>query len=201
MIDERFAFVGALINLSGTMYYVVAVLRRRVRPNRMTWSLWALAPLITFAAQLSEGVGVASTLTLAVGVGPIFVILASFISRDAYWAMLPFDWACGSLSVSALVLWWFTGSGAVAVALSIVADAFAALPTLVKAWRRPETENTLAYVLGSVGAFTTLLSVDALTFESAAFALYVTITMGTIAFLASGWRRGGRARDAPAAAR
>jgi len=189
MIAEKFAIVGALVNFSGTMYYVVAVLRRRARPNRVTWSLWALAPLIAFAAQLSEGVGAPAALTLAVGLGPAFVVLASFITRDAYWAIFPLDWVCGAFSVCALALWWFTGVGAIAVALSIVADAFAALPTIMKAWRWPETENAFAYSLGSLGGLITVLSVETFAFETAGFALYITVTMGVIALLASGWLR------------
>jgi len=51
-----------------------------------------------------------------------------------------FDLICGILSLVGLVLWMITKVGNVAIFFSIVADGLAAVPTLVKAYKYPDTE-------------------------------------------------------------
>jgi hypothetical protein len=51
------------------------------------------------------------------------------------------DYVCGLFSVGAIILWALTKTPAIAIILSIIADALAAVPTLVKSWHHPETED------------------------------------------------------------
>ena len=48
--------LGTLISISFTATYLIASLRGRVKPNRITWLIWGIAPLISTAASLSTGV-------------------------------------------------------------------------------------------------------------------------------------------------
>ena len=57
MIDPRFAILGALIVLTGNAAYARDTVRGETQPNRVSWMLWALAPMIAFAAQVAQGVG------------------------------------------------------------------------------------------------------------------------------------------------
>lgn len=85
MLDERFVILGALLNLAGSAAYIISTIKGETRPNRMSWFLWALAPLIAFGAQLGEGVGLQSLMTFMVGFGPALVLIASFINKKSYW--------------------------------------------------------------------------------------------------------------------
>lgn len=55
MINENFIFVGAVLSLVGSLNYVINTLKGRTKPNRVTWFLWALAPLIAFSAEIQKG--------------------------------------------------------------------------------------------------------------------------------------------------
>ena len=79
--------------------------------------LWALAPMIAFAAEVAQGVGLNAVLTLAVGFGPLMVVVASFLDPKAYARVTPFDAGCGVLSLAALGAWAVTGRGNVAILL------------------------------------------------------------------------------------
>jgi len=57
MLDVKFVLVGALLNLSGSSKYVFETIKGRTKPNRISWLMWAIAPLIAFAAELNQGVG------------------------------------------------------------------------------------------------------------------------------------------------
>ena len=122
--------------------------RGNTQPNRVSWMLWTLAPMIAFAAEVTQSVGLQSLLTFAIGFGPLLVVCASFLDPKAYARVTPFDVLCGALSLIALVAWAVTGTGNVAIFLSILADFFGAVPTLRKSYRDPESEHAVAFLAG-----------------------------------------------------
>jgi hypothetical protein len=185
VIDPRFAILGALIVLTGNAAYARDTVRGETQPNRVSWMLWALAPMIAFAAEVAQGVGLDAVLTLAVGFGPLMVVAASFLDPKAYARVTAFDAGCGVLSVIALGAWAVTGRGNVAILLSVLADFLAAIPTIRKAYRYPHTEHAVAFLSGVAGAAITLLTIKAgdWGFASVAFPAYILLDSGLIAWL------------------
>jgi hypothetical protein len=173
MLNENFIFLGAAIGFAGAASYILDVLKGKAKPNRVTWFLWALAPLIAFAAQIQEGVGLQAIMTFTVGFNPLLILLASFISRKAEWKLTKFDVVCGLLSLAGLSLWYFTGSGNIAILFGILADGFAGLPTIVKSYNNPETENYWGYLTAAINAGITLLIIKIWDFAHAAFPIYI----------------------------
>ena len=104
MIDAHFAILAAVITVAGNAVYAVDTVRGNTQPNRVSWMLWTLAPLIAFAAEVSQGVGLQSLLTFAIGFGPLLVVCASFLDPKAYARVTLFDVLCGVLSLIALVV-------------------------------------------------------------------------------------------------
>jgi len=172
MIDERFVYLAFLFNLSGTASYLYAVIKGKARPHKVTWFLWALAPLIAFAAQLAQGVGISSLLTFSVGFGPLLIFTASFFSKKSDWKITKFDLFCGLVSVLALILWALTQDAFIALLLAIAADGVACLPTYIKAWHHPETEDYRAYLFAVIASLITLASLQTWTFVFYAFPLW-----------------------------
>ncbi len=184
MINENFVFLGALLNLTGSSSYTVDTFRGKTQPNRVTWFLWALAPLIAFSAQLSSGVSFKGALmTFMVGFGPLMVFIASFVDKKAFWKITKLDIACGVLSVLALILWYLTKTGDIAIVLSIAADLLAGVPTLIKAYKAPETESYNVFFFGAISAAITLLTVKTWTFTATAFPVYIFLICGVLFLL------------------
>ncbi len=175
MINEKFVLVGALLNITGSATYAWNTLKGKTKPNRVTWFLWAAAPLIAFSAQLDEGVIWQAIMTFMVGFGPLIIFLASFINRKAFWKITKLDIACGIISVLALALWLITGTGLVAILFSILADLIAGVPTFIKAYFEPETEHHSVFRNGAISAAITLLTIKNWTAANYAFALYILI--------------------------
>lgn len=173
MIDEKFSLLGALISAVGSLTYVRETIKGRTKPNRVTWVLWSVAPMIAFAAQLQKGVGWASVLTFMAGFLPFMILVSSFVNKEAFWKITKFDIFCGSISVLAIILWLVTGDGLLAIIFSILADFMAAMPTVVKSFAHPETEHPDAYRNAGIGAIITLLTIDVWKPENYAFAAYV----------------------------
>ncbi len=177
MIDRHFAILAALVTLAGSGGYALDTLRGRTQPNRVSWAMWAVAPLIAFAAELTEHAGLTSLLTFSVGFGPAMVLLASFLDERAYARITRLDVMCGGLSAAALAAWEVTGRGDVAIAFSILSDLWAAIPTLHKALRRPESESAKAFVPSAIGCVITLLTIPpgAWVFANYGFPVYILL--------------------------
>ncbi|MBI2592445.1 hypothetical protein HYW36_03135 [Candidatus Saccharibacteria bacterium] len=183
MISDKFVIFAALLNLWGSLGYAYLTLKGKVKPNRVTFSLWALAPLVAFGAQIGEGVGLQSLMTFMVGFGPLIVLTASFMNKKAYWRLKKFDYVCGGLSLLGLALWALTGEGNMAIAFAILADGLAALPTVVKSYIAPQTENWLLYFLGVISAGITMLTIDTWTFAYWGFPVYILLICALISAL------------------
>lgn len=168
--------MGVVLNLIGSLTYVWHTLQGKTKPNRVTWFLWALAPLIAFAAMVGEGVSItAALMTFMVGFGPLLIFIASFVNKKSVFKLTKFDIVCGALSLLGLIGWMITRTGDVAIFFSIVADGLAALPTVVKAWRDPESESSLVFFNGAASAFITLLALTVWDFKHTGFPLYIFI--------------------------
>ena len=183
MLNENFVIVGVVIGFLGGLSYLIDTIKGRVKPNRVSYLLWALAPLIAFVAQLKEGVGIQSLLTFSVGFVPLSIFIASFFNKKSEWKLTRFDLVCGALSVVGLILWLITRIGIVAIIFSIVADALAGIPTVVKSYRFPETESAWPYFAASISAMFTLLTINQWSFAEYGFSLYILVLTLTISSL------------------
>lgn len=173
MIDERFVFLAVALNLYGGLSYLISTLKGEVKPNKVTWFIWALAPLIAFGAAVSEGVGLSSLISLSVGLSPLLIFFASFLNKKAEWKLTTFDITCGILSLLGLVLWGITRAGNLAILFAILADGLAAVPTLVKSFYYPETENYKAFFFAAIAAIITLFTLKNWDFAHYAFPVYI----------------------------
>ena len=173
MIDQRFVILGALIGTAAMSVYVRDTLRGRTQPNRVTWFLWGLAPMLAFAAELDAHVGLAALMTFSVGFNPLLVFLASFVNRTAAWRIGAFDYLCGALSLAGTAAWLLSSDPNVALVASIVADGLAAVPTIRKAVRVPASETGTIFIGGMINASITLLVVRRFDAPHVAFPIYI----------------------------
>lgn len=183
MLNENFVIVGTLIFFFASIGYFIDTLKGRVKPNKVSWFLWALAPLIAFAAELQQGVGLQSLLTGVVGFVGLAVFLASLFSKKAFWKITRLDVICGVLSFLGLSLWFITKTGNIAIVFAILSDGLAAIPTISKSYTHPETEGWFLYFSNSLAALITLLTIKTWDFATAGFPMYLLLMSGLIAFL------------------
>jgi len=175
MLPSYFVIIGTLISVAGSAAYLVDTLKGKIRPNRVSFLLWSIAPFIAFAAQIKQGVGLEALMTFSTGFFPLVVFIATFINKNAEWKINKFDWMCGFLSVIGLTLWIITKVGDIAIIFSILADGLAALPTLVKAYKYPDTELAWPWIATSLGVALTLLTIAHPDFTNSGFIIYILI--------------------------
>jgi hypothetical protein len=193
VINVHFVYLGAAIGAIGSLVYMRDTLRGTTQPNRVTWLLWALAPLLAAAVELHSGVGLRTLTTFMIGFMPLLVFIASFHNPAAVWRIRRLDYVCGAMSVAGTVAWLATQNGVVAIAAAIAADFLAGIPTLVKSWSHPESETVTSYVGSVINSGILLLTIDHWTTEVAAFPLFI-LCIGSIQVIVVGFKAGPRLR-------
>jgi hypothetical protein len=183
MLSYNFIYLGILIYLTGSYAYIRDTIKGKVKPNKVSFSMWSLASFIAFAAAIDEGVGIHALITFIVGAVPFTILIISLFNKKAYWKITRFDLACGVFSIIGLILWRITGDGNIAIGFSILADGFAFIPTMRKAYSHPHTENAYSYFAASIGIVFTLLTIDEWTFATYAFPLYLLLFDLAVSYL------------------
>jgi hypothetical protein len=174
---------SALISISGGAAYIRDTVSGKTTPNLASWSMWALAPLIGTAAAIASGADMWATIRIFLaGFLPLLVIISSFFNRNSFWKLTIFDFVCGGFSLLALIIWGAVNSPKTAILLSAVGDGFAAMPTIVKAWRFPETETGAAYIASLLSVIMVIPSIPTWNIENSAFQIYLLVVNVLLVF-------------------
>ena len=181
--SHALVILSAVISIAGSYAYIRDTLAGKTKPNRISWSMWALAPLIGTAAALYAHADIWATVRIFLaGFLPLIVFIASFINRQSFWKLTPFDFLCGACSVLALIVWGLIDSPQYAILLAAVGDGFASIPTIVKAWKFPETETGITYLASFVAVVLIIPSIPRWDIENSAFQIYLLIVNALLLF-------------------
>ncbi|MFA6437392.1 MAG: hypothetical protein WC242_04470 [Candidatus Paceibacterota bacterium] len=179
---QYLVFVGAAVNLSGIFFYIRETVRGNTKPNKVTWLMWSIAPLIATFAALSSGIRLSVLPVFMAGFGPLLVLIVSFLNKKSYWKLEKFDYLCGLCSLLALILWGITKEPAIAIIFALASDGFAAVPTLIKSWRHSSTESASAYTAGIFSALTSFAAIKMWNFNAIAFPIYLVVVNSMLVF-------------------
>jgi hypothetical protein len=172
--EHQLMLVSIAVSVLTTSLYVRSMFRGEAQPNLVSWGMWGTAPLIGASAALAAGADVWATLRIITSaICPLAVFLIAFFFTKSYWKASLFDYVCGACSVLALVVWLFVESPVTAVLIAALGDGAATLPTLIKAWKYPETEYGPSYVVGFLGALCSVPSIPSFTIVNSAFQIYM----------------------------
>lgn len=185
MLPEYFAFIGAIISTIGGLYYFLETIRGKTKPNRVTYGMWTLFPLVIFIAQRAEGVEEISYTSLVYAMPSFLTFVATFIVAKSYWKTRALDFWCLGSALVGIVLWAITDNALLALAFTLLADFASSVPTLYKSYIAPETESSLAYATVAFGSVVTLLAVQVWNFESVALVMLIAVVSTAMAVLAS----------------
>lgn len=172
--QHTLVIVAAAISLTGGISYVRSTVVGTTKPNRVSWGMWALAPLIAVGAALSSHADPWALVRIFLaGFIPLLVFAASFANKRSYWKLTTFDFLCGAWSLAALAAWLVADAPEIAILFAVLGDAFAAIPTVKKAWTHPETENGFNYFTSLMSVLLVLPSIPVWNITNASFQAYL----------------------------
>jgi len=179
MLPEQIVYIGVLISLTLTFLYLRTIIYGNTRPNLISWSIWALVPLIAVFLQIKAGAGLSFVSSFMSGFGPLLVVIFALIYKKGFWQITKLDIVCGILALLALVIYVLTSKLGISILFAILSDGLAAIPTIRKSWKFPLSESFITYMSGIISNILALLVIKNWVFSIYAFSIYL-ITINVI---------------------
>ena len=182
MLPEKIIYIGVAINLFYSLWYIKSIIYNSTRPNLVSWFIWMLAPFVGVFLQIKAGAGLSFLGTFMSGFGPFLVIIVCLFRKNAFWKINTFDIICGSFSLFALILYVITNKLGISIFFAILSDGLAAVPTVIKSWKFPDTESASVYIGGIINNIFALMVIKSWIFSIYAFSIYFILMNTTIVF-------------------
>src|SRR3989344_7735620 len=128
MLPEKIIFLGVFINLIGQLFYIKSIIKGHTKPNLVSWFILMLAPFFGVFFQLKAGAGLSVLPVFMAGFGPLIIIIAAILNKNAYWKLTAFDIYCGILALLALIFYIFTHNLGISILFAVLSDALASIP-------------------------------------------------------------------------
>jgi hypothetical protein len=166
--------------------YILATLKGTNRPHIFTWIIWTALTGIAFAVQFVGGAGAGAWATGVTFICCIGILLASIKNGEK--SITRMDWVCFILALLAIPLWLATKSPAMAAIWVTGIDGLAYVPTMRKAWHKPNEELAFSHIIANVKHLCSLMGMStysvATTFYPACLLFFNTVLVLMLV-----WRR------------
>lgn len=178
--------VAGALSFLAFVPYVLSTLQGKNRPNRATWIIWTAVGVSLLASYAASGARETVWVAAANLLAFLFVLALSVKYGVGGWKVL--DVCCLIGAALGFLLWWWFDSPLPTLYSGLFIDLVGAVPTLVKAWKEPESEDLLAWVLFFIANALNLLAIKEWSVVMASYPVYmVFITLALVAVLL--WRR------------
>jgi len=195
-VQYQFGVLAMVLTLIAMCSYIRGALKRGLRPQRASWLVWAVLASVSASAQTAAGTGPAIWFAASQAGGTILIACLALRSGWGHLASSTEILVIG-LASCGLLMWHFTSQPGYALAISISISAFAAIPTVHRAFANPGMEETFAWALKLAGSLCAVWSTVGAPLVMQAYPLYLTLLYATVlSALALGVRRE-RKRQAP----
>ena len=177
------AFVGVasgVLSVASLIPYVRDILKGGdTKPNAVSFFLWTVLEVIVLMAQIRAG----ASWSILILIGMTFnTTLVTILALAGYghkeYGIL--ELICAMLGLLAIVCWQLSGQPLLAILLCILADSFAAIPTLVKTYRNPQSEHVLSWSLITLSALCAIVASNIFNIANLAYPIYSFFVNGSI---------------------
>lgn len=144
-IHEVIGISAGIIGLAGYVPYIISTYRGVTKPNRATWFIWTLVGGLLAFSYMAAGDEHAIWLPLGYFFGPLIVAILSLRYGYATWTRL--DTICVTAAILSIIPWVLAENPTITLLINVLIDAVGAVPTLVKTYHEPETEDFSAWLV------------------------------------------------------
>jgi hypothetical protein len=145
MTYETIGIIAGILAISGYIPYIYSIITGETKPNRATWFIWTIVGGLLAFSYIAEGDQNSIWLPLCYFLGPLMVALLSLKYGYAEWSHL--DTICIVAATLSIIPWIYADSASTTLIINLIIDSTGAIPTLVKTFREPETEDLVAWLV------------------------------------------------------
>jgi len=172
-MKELIAFTAGILAMLAIIPYVIDIIRRKTKPNIVSWLTWTLLLAIGTAGAFAAHEIRTALLTTGdlIGTGLTLLLGLKYGIAKFSW----FDGFCQAGAVLGLILWLIFNSPVVGILAVIFIDCIGLLPTLKHSWNEPMEETWQTFAVLIVASTLTLLSISDFNTASLAYPIYLLL--------------------------
>jgi hypothetical protein len=174
------AILAAVLSFTSDIPYIRDMVRRRTRPNVVSWFCWAVLAYIELAAMLVKHAYVPAILAIGGASGLSLVVL--FGLKYGFARFNKFDITCLICAGMAGLFWWLFNSPLVGLFMGLAVDYIVALPTVYHSWHRFREETLSTYLISVAGGVAAFMALTSYRLVDFAYPFMVITIDGVIAF-------------------
>ena len=148
MSYETIGIIAGVLALVGYIPYIYSIFKGITKPNRATWIIWTIVGGLLAFSYAAEGDSNAIWLPIGYFVGPLIVAILSIWYGYTEWTRV--DKVCLLIAIISIVPWVLSKDATITLVINVLIDASGAIPTLVKTYKEPETEDLTAWAIFAI---------------------------------------------------
>ena len=173
-----FSYIAMACSFSGSVVYVISVLRGQARPQRITWLLWTILGAVYFLSAFRTQGNV--IYTFASFISPLVTFLLAL--KFGVGGKSKLDIISLAIALFALALLFFTQGPLLSILLCLFVDLIGAALTIRKVADDRTSEPKLMWFLSACGGAFALLGLHNYRLENLLFPSYIVI-LGIVMFM------------------
>ena len=172
---EQIGLISFCIVTASILPYAIRIFLGHADTSVTGWVISTFTGLVIFLTY--GGIGATSNIWIALIelIDPAIIVLAALLYRSKWVWPDVYDWVAVALSIVALIihtLSYHAGAPLWAYVGAFAADIFAAIPVVMFAWKNPDKEQPLAWLLSIFGISISFFSIQVLTAEQLSLPIY-----------------------------
>ena len=174
-------FLSILLPLIGPIIYIYEILKKGVRPNRMTRIIFLILGIITTASLWVQG----STFSIWLSVVSLFQAVLVFGVSIKYGegGFNKLDITVLVIALLGIVAWKLTDNAFWGLLFALVADFAGLYPTLVKSFKKPWEESYIFYLIDAIASLLNIIALGTVFSIDAVYSGYLLIVNALVAII------------------
>jgi len=172
-IHQALGIISGLIAFFALVPYFISVIKNKSRPHPISWAMWALMGVISLGTYWGTGARDTIYIAFVNFLNPLIVTFLSIKYWDWKKHFSRLEYTCFVLSIVSVVIWLCFQNPTAALTFNLIADLIAAIPTLIKTYKNPSSEDTKTWLLFVIANFLSLVAIQQWTYGIALLPAYL----------------------------
>jgi D-alanyl-lipoteichoic acid acyltransferase DltB (MBOAT superfamily) len=172
-VKEFLAIFAAALAAVSTFPYLVDIVRRKTKPNIVTWLTWTILTLISGLAALAAGEPRAALLLFGSTICTGAVVVLGLKFGIAKFSL--FDTLCWIGAGLGLLFWLIFNSPTIGIVVPVIIDFVGMMPTLRHSYLKPDEETWQTFLIGIIAPILTIMSLNDFNINNLAYPLYLLL--------------------------
>lgn len=177
-----FGILSTVFTFGGLIPYFVNVNKRIIYPHNLSWLGWAFITFVGGLAMLSAGSKWAVLILFANSASCIAVVVLSIYKKVGVWSTTKYDYLYFVLGFIGIILWQLFSVPLLAILCCVIADLCFGIPTLIKAYKNPKTENYMTWLACSLAGLFSVFALNNFQITESLYPFYL-FTFDTLVLL------------------